>query len=915
MSSTEVDLAGPSPNEAEQSAPQRYGLDVMFAPSSVAVIGATSRPATVGRTVLENLLDGRFKGKVYAVNAKHPEVLGIKTYASIRDIRPPVDLAVLATPAATVPQLIGECVDAGVKSAVVISAGFREHGTEGAALEQQTHAQLRRSSMRLIGPNCLGIMNPRMGLNATFAKDLPKAGNVAFLSQSGALLTAILDWSQREEVGFSAIVSTGSMLDVGWGDLIYHFGDDPYTKSILLYMESVGDARSFLSAAREVALSKPIIVIKAGLSQAASRAAASHTGALTGNDDVLDAAFRRSGVLRVHNISDLFYMAEVLGRQPRPQGPRLMIVSNAGGPGVLATDALVSSGGELAELSPESLNQLHEFLPAHWSHHNPIDVLGDADAERYARALEIASKDPGSDGLLVILSPQGMTDPAQVAERLKPYAKSNKPVLASWMGGNSVAAGEAILNSAGIPTFPYPDTAARAFTYMWRYTYVLRGLYETPTLAEPAEENSSRHQVEEFIQKARSQGRVLLNEWESKHLLSLYGIPTVETRPAASEDEAAKIAAELGFPVVLKVLSETIKHKTDVGGVKLNLRDEASVRSAYRAIQSSIAEKAGLREFSGVTVQPMVRFDGYDLILGSSVDPQFGPVILFGSGGLLVDVYGDHALALPPLNTTLAQRLMEQTRVFAALKGVRGRKPVNLAALENLLVRFSQFVLDQKWIAEIDINPLLVSPDRLIALDARIVLHGSDVTLEQLPKPAIRPYPSQYVSSWTLKDGTPVTIRPIRPEDEPLIAKFHETLSDRSVYLRYFCSLSLSRRVAHERLLRICFGDYDREMALVAEHTDPATGERRIIGVGRMNKLHTRNEAEVAALVSDQYQKMGLGYELLRRVVQIARDEKLSQVSAEMLPDNIGMQAVFRRLGFDIRADEDMTSLRALLVF
>ncbi len=913
MSSTEADVVGRSPNEAEQSAPQKYGLDAMFAPESVAVIGATSRPGTVGHAVLENLLDGKFKGKVYAVNAKHPEVLGLKTYASIRDIPGPVHLAIVATPATTVPSIIGECIDAGTKAAIVISAGFRERGAEGAALEKQIQEQLQRGSMPLIGPNCLGIMNPTIGLNATFVKETPKVGNVAFLSQSGALQVAILDWSDREQVGFSAIVSTGSMLDVGWGDLIYYFGDDPHTKSILIYMESVGDARSFLSAAREVALTKPIIVIKAGRSQAASRAAASHTGALTGSDDVLEAAFRRSGVLRVHNIADLFYMAEVLGRQPRPKGPRLTILTNAGGPAVLATDTLVGNGGELAELSPETLRRLNEFLPAHWSHNNPIDVLADTDSERYVRALEIAAQDPNSDGLLVILVPKAMADPLQVAERMKPYAKSGKPVLASWMGGNSVAAGEAVLNAAGIPTFPYADTAARAFTYMWRYSYNLRGLYETPTFAGPAEENAARKQVEQFIQNARSQGRVLLNELESKQLLSLYGIPTVETRAATTEDEAAAIASQLGFPVVLKVLSTTITHKTDVGGVKLNLRDEAAVRAAYRAIQSSVAEKAGLQQFSGVTVQPMVRFDGYDLIVGSSVDPQFGPVIMFGSGGLLVDVYGDHALALPPLNTTLAQRMMEQTKIFAALKGVRGRKPVNMAALENLLVRFSQFVLEQRWIAEVDINPLLASPDRLIALDARIILHDPALTLDQLPKPAIRPYPSQYVAPWTMIDGTQVTIRPIRPEDEPLMVKFHETLSDRSVYLRYFCSLSLSRRVAHERLLRICFGDYDREMVLVAERTDAGTGERQIIGVGRMNKLHSRNEAEVAALVTDKYQRMGLGHELLRRVVEIARDEKVAQASAEMLPDNIAMQAVFRRLGFTIRADEDLTSLRALM--
>ncbi|MFZ0537099.1 MAG: bifunctional acetate--CoA ligase family protein/GNAT family N-acetyltransferase [Candidatus Sulfotelmatobacter sp.] len=904
----------PDPNVIKHTVPARPSLDAMFTPSSVAVIGATDRAGTVGRTVLENLVHGRFSGKVYAVNAKHEEVLGLKAYKNIRDI-PAVDLAVIATPAATVPKIIGECVASGVRSAVVISAGFKERGAEGAALEQQIREQLRGGSMRLLGPNCLGLMNPTIGLNATFAKDAPKSGNVAFLSQSGALLSAILDWSVREEVAFSAIVSTGSMLDLGWGDLIYYFGDDPHTKSILLYMESVGDARSFLSAAREVALTKPIIVIKAGRSEAASRAAASHTGALTGSDEVLDAAFRRSGVLRVHNIADLFYMAETLGRQPRPKGPRLTILTNAGGPAVLATDSLVANGGELAELSADNLQRLNEFLPAHWSHNNPIDILGDADSERYARALEIASQDPNSDGLLVILAPQGMTDAAQIALRLKPYAKQyEKPVLASWMGGNSIATGEAELNAAGIPTFSYPDTAARAFTYMWRYTYNLRGLYETPTLTENSElENSAREQIARIIENARSHDRVLLNEFESKQVLSLYGIPTVETQVAGTEDEAAVLAAKLGFPVVLKIFSETITHKTEVGGVKLNLPDEAAVRSAYRSIKTSVAQKASLEDFLGVTVQPMAKLDGYELILGSSVDPQFGPVILFGSGGQLVEVYRDRCLALPPLNTTLAQRMMEQTKIFTALKGVRGRKPVDIAALERLLVRFSQLVLEQPWIAEIDINPLLASPDRLLALDARIVLHDRKVTLDQLPQPAIRPYPTQYVVPWTLRDGNQIVIRPIRPEDEPLMVKFHETLSDRSVYLRYFCSLSLSRRVAHERLLRICFGDYDREMALVAEITDPGTGEHKIMGVGRLSKLRSGNEAEVAVLVSDKYQKLGLGYELLRRIVEIARDEKLSQVSAEMLPDNLAMQVIMKRLGFRVRASDDLTSLRAFL--
>src|SRR6204780_4285288 len=526
MSSTEAGLVGQPSREEQPTSPSKYGLDAMFSPGSVAVIGATDRPGTVGRTVLENLLRGSFHGKVYAVNAKRAEVLGLKAFKSIRDIPQPVDLAVIATPAATVPQLIGECVDAGVKSAVVISAGFKERGEQGVALEREIQQKLCRSSMRLIGPNCLGIMNPTIGMNATFAKDAPQAGSVAFLSQSGALLTAILDWSHREEVGFSAIVSTGSMLDVSWGDLIYHFGDDPHTKSILLYMESVGDARSFLSAAREMALAKPIIVIKAGRSEAASRAAASHTGALTGSDEVMDAAFRRSGVLRVHNIADLFYMAETLSKQPLPRGPRLTIVTNAGGPAVLATDALVANGGQLAMLSEESLGGLDQFLPRHWSHNNPIDILGDSDSERYAKALEIASKDPNSDGLLVILAPQGMTDPSEVAERLQPYAlASGKPLVASWMGGMSVAAGEKVLNTASIPTFSFPDTAARAFTYMWRYSYNLRGLYETPTLVESlAPEGASRSRAAEVIDKARSRGRVLLTEFESKQILSFYGI-------------------------------------------------------------------------------------------------------------------------------------------------------------------------------------------------------------------------------------------------------------------------------------------------------------------------------------------------------------------------------------------------------
>jgi acetyltransferase len=902
--------------------PARAGLESLFLPRSAAVIGATDRAGTVGRAVVSNLLESKFPIKVYAVNPSHGEVLGIKTYKHIGDIAGGVDLALVVTPAQTVPQVIGECVDAGVKSAVVISAGFREQGHDGALLEEEIQKHLRRGSsqagLRLIGPNCMGFMNPTIGLNATFAKSMPQKGSVAFLSQSGALLTSILDWSQREHVGFSAIVSTGSMLDVGWGDLIYHFGDDPHTKSILLYMESVGNARSFLSAAREIALSKPIIVIKAGRSEAASRAAASHTGALTGSDDVLEAAFRRCGVLRVQNLADLFYMAEVLSKQPRPRGPRLTVVTNAGGPGVLATDSLMATGGELTVLSPESVHELDGFLSPHWSHGNPVDVLADADAERFVKAVEIASKDPASDGLLAIIAPQGLADPTQVAERMRPLAHSTgKPLLAAWMGGDGVAEGTAILNTVGIPTFSFPDTAARAFTYMWRYTYNLRGLYETPALVEASEATLARGKVTEFVQRVRASGKtglngIMLNEFEAKQLLADYGIPVVETRAAENEEQAVACAAEIGYPVVLKLLSNTIAHKTDVDGVRLRLQSAEQVRGAYRAIQVSVAEKAGPEHFSGVTVQPMVRRDGYELILGSAIDEQFGPVILFGSGGVMVEVYRDRALALPPLNTTLAQRMMEQTKIFSALLGVRGRKPVNLTALEGLLVRFSQLVMEQPWIKEIDINPLLATPEQLLALDARVVVHDSAMQAAQLPRATIRPYPLQYIWNWKLKDGTPVAIRPIRPEDEPLMVQFHQTLSERSVYLRYFCSLSLSTRVEHERLVRICFGSYERGFALVADHLNPETGQHEVLGVGRFSAIN-RADAEAAVLVSDRWQGRGLGTELLATVARVARAEKFKRLSGEILRDNLATQAIFKKVGFRLNLMDDPSTVAAML--
>jgi acetyltransferase len=727
------------------------------------------------------------------------------------------------------------------------------------------------------------------------------------------MCTAILDWSLKEQIGFSAFISAGSMLDVGWGNLIDYLGDDPSTRSIVVYMESIGDARSFLSAAREVALNKPIIVIKAGRTEQAAKAAASHTGSMAGSDDVLEAAFRRVGVLRVNSIADIFYMTEVLANQPRPQGPKLVIVTNAGGPGVIATDALLHEGGELAELSTATLEALNKVLPAHWSHNNPIDIIGDAGPERFEQAVEIVAKDPNADGLLVIMTPQGMTNPALIAEKLTRFAKlDHKPILASWMGGAEAAQGEVVLNRAGIPTFPFPDTAVRAFQYMWKYSYNLRGLYETPALT--SADGMDPGAAAQVIESARAANRTLLTEFESKQVLKAYDIPVVETRLAATEDEAVRAAQEIGFPAVLKLNSATVTHKTEVGGVKLNLKDAAAVRGAFQAIRASVSEKAGLRHFGGVTVQPMISTEGYELILGSSIDAQFGPVLLFGTGGQLVEVFHDRALSLPPLNTTLARRFIEQTKIFKALCGVRGRKPVNLPALQELLVKFSRLVTEQRRIKEIDINPLLVSSDRLIALDARVVVYGQDVSASDLPRLAIRPYPSRYQTKITINDGSEVVIRPIRPEDEPQLVKFHHTLSERSVYLRYFHWMKLEQRTEHERLTRMCFIDYDRQMALVAERSDLLTGERQIVAVGRLVKSHTADEAELAIIVSDRFHKRGIGTEVVRQLVGFARDEKLQSLTATVLFENRPMQRVFEKLGFRLVQSADPESLEAVLV-
>ena len=858
---------------------------------------------------MENLRG--FAGAFFPINPNKQHVLGCETWRSIGDVLDEVDLAVIATKAATVPEIVRDCATADVKGAIIISAGFKEIGGHGRELETEIAAN--RGNMRIIGPNCVGLMMPHIGLNATFARPLALPGNIGFISQSGALCTAILDWSLTNQLGFSAFVSVGSMLDVNWGDLIYHLGDDPHTRSILLYMESIGDARSFLSAAREVALTKPIIVIKVGRTGAAAKAAASHTGAMTGSDGAIDAAFRRAGVLRVETIAELFYMAELLGKQPRARGPRLAIVTNGGGAGVLATDMLIANGGAIAPLSDESMAELNKVLPPHWSHGNPIDLIGDADAQRYEAAVEVVAKDSNNDGVLVVLTPQAVTEPSLVADRLTRFAKlQSKPILASFMGGDCVSKGTKTLERAGIPVFPYPDTAARAFCYLWRYTHALRALYETPSSVGDVVEKD-REQAVRLIERVASSDRILLTEPEAKALLSAYGIPVTKTAIATSVNEAIDQAAQFKGPVVLKLYSDTITHKTDVGGVKLNLCGSAAVRAAYHSIANSVRQRCRPEDFCGVVVQPMIAREGYELILGSSVDPQLGPILLFGAGGQLVEVMEDRALALPPLNRTLARRLIERTKIFRALQGVRGRKPVDLPALEQIVVRFSQLVAEHPRIKEIEINPLLAAPDGLIALDARVVLHSANIRPDKLPRLAIRPYPSEYVKRVTLRDGTTVTVRPIRPEDEPLMVEFHKALSAQSVRFRYFGFLSLNQRTGHEQLTRACFNDYDREIALVADLVR-SDGDHDVLGVARLIKAHRRDEAEFAIVVADDWQGYGLGSTLLRSLIEVAKKEKIRCVRGHILPDNAAMLHLSRKAGFDVRHEPEEGECEAELV-
>lgn len=711
----------PAPNVLEVL-PKQGDLRAIFMPRNIAIIGATEKLGSVGHTILHNLLDGTFKGEVYPVNPNHDSIMGIKSYPTVHSISEAIDLAVIITPAPTVPNVVKECIEAGVQGSVIISAGFKETGPAGLALEKEILEHLHKSNMRIIGPNCFGVMNPRIGLNATFSSAIARPGNVGFISQSGALGSAIIDQSIRENIGYSLFASIGSMMDVNWSDLISFFAEDPQTENIIIYMESIGNARAFLDVAREVTKRKPIIVIKPGKTKAGATAATSHTGSLAGSDEVFEAAFKQCGVIRVNEISDLFSLSELFAKQPRPKGPRLTILTNAGGPAVLATDTLILGGGKLVPLSNNIKEKLDQILPNAWSHNNPVDILGDADATRYSNALNILVNDPESDGLLVILAPQAMTLPTKIAKAVIPHAQLNgKPILTSWIGGDSVEQGTKVLNAAGIPTFEYPEIAVKMFNYMWQYTAYLQSIMQSNNSLATGKLSPTSHPIAEMmLTNIKEGGRTLLTEFEAKELLHIYGIPTVPTQLASTEDEAVVIAESFGYPVVLKLNSQRITHKSEVGGVRLNLINELAVRKAFNDIKQTVLERTGdPSDFKGVTIQPMIFSNGYEVILGSHIDQQFGTVFLFGTGGELVELYKDRAIALPPISLDVVQQMMKRTLIYKALRGIRGKKSQNIELLEQLILRFSQLVIENPSIKEIEINPLLVSDENIIALDAR----------------------------------------------------------------------------------------------------------------------------------------------------------------------------------------------------
>jgi acetyltransferase len=882
-------------------------LDKIFNPKTVAIVGASDEEGTVGYALLRNFKELGFEGKVYPVNIKKSVVLGLQAYPSVEQIPEPVDLAIIATPARTVPSIVEQCGKSGIKGLIIISAGFKEIGEEGRALEQKITELKKEYDLRIIGPNCLGVIRPSVKMNATFISKTPKPGNIAFISQSGALGSAILDYALHENIGFSNFVSIGSMMDVDFGDLIDYFGTDPKTRSILMYIEGLTDARKFMSAAKHFARTKPIILVKAGKFTESAKAAASHTGSLTGEDNIYDAAFKRAGVVRVDEIADLFNAAEVLGMQPLPNGPNLAIITNAGGPGVMATDALISRGGKVAKLSPKTMEILDAVLPHFWSHGNPVDILGDAHADRYKAAIEACLKDEGVDGILVIYTHQAVAEPVEIAKVVSEFIRSrpyqNKTILTSFLGYGAVEEANSIFSQNSIPTFTTPEQATKTYLYMYQYKRNLELLYETPEEV-PVDMMAPKRPLMVILRNAATENRELLTEAEAKRFLEYYNFPVVRTKVATTQDEAVRLAAELGYPVVLKILSPQIVHKTDAGGVALDLNSEAEVREAYDRIIQRAKQYKPEAEIQGVTVQEMIKKTGYEVIIGAKQDPLFGPVILFGMGGVGVELFKDFSLGLPPLNQTLVRRMMEETKVYQLLKGYRNVPPANIRLLEEIMVLFSQMLVDFPQLKEVDINPLFIDSEEAYAFDARILIDRHKVfeRLEPHQNLVISPYPKKYEQLWTMRDGRQILLRPIKPEDEPLWDEMFQTFSEQSIRYRFF---QIIKDTPHETRVRYCNIDYDREIAIVPELTED--GKRKILGVVRVGIEPNGKAGEIAFIVADPWQCLGLGTKMVDYAIEIAKDMKIETLYAIMLADNLRAISLMKKMGFAIEYSEDGT--------
>lgn len=875
-------------------------LNRIFKPRTVAVIGASNNEGSVGYALIRNMIGSGFNGTVYPINYKNKSIYGVRSYAKLSDTRDEIDLAIIATPSATVPDLVKECGEYGVGGIVIISAGFMEAGESGQEMSDTILGYAKKYNMRIIGPNCLGFIKPSIKLNASFANKMALPGKIAFISQSGALCTAILDWSVEQNVGFSHFVSIGSMLDVGFHDLIDYFGSDPHTSSIVIYMESITHTRKFMSAARAFARTKPIIVLKAGKSDAGAKVALSHTGTLAGNDIAFAAAFKRAGIIPVNTIEELFNAAQALAMQPRPKGRRLAIITNAGGPGVLATDHLIKLGGELAQLSDETLEKLNNALPPVWSHGNPIDVLGDADAKRYKDATEAVLLDKAVDGVLVILTPQAMTKADEIAaEIVKLVDKYPKPILASWMGEKDVEKGREILETNNIPVYRIPENAVNTFISMYRYTRNIEALHETPSTI-PHSFNPDTEKNHALIKSIMDQNRYVLTEDEAKSVLTNYGIPITRHGLATTEQEVSGICQKIGYPVVMKIASEDITHKTDTGGVVLNIKNEEEAIDSYKKIIEGALSAKPDANIKGVLIEEMVSKE-YELIIGSKKDPIFGPIIVFGMGGVAVEVFKDLNVGLPPLNMVLAQRIIEDTRIYRLLKGYRGMKGADIEAIKFLLYKFAYLVMDFPQIKEIDINPYVVDHTGGVVLDAKIVLDEtvSPEKVKSYSHLVISPYPRELSREWTMSDGTKTLIRPIKPEDEPMERELFKRISKQTEYFRFFGKLGT---VTHEMLIRYTQIDYDREIALIAKVNE--NGEDAMAGVVRLVADANNDAAEFAILVADDYQGKGLGNKFMNLIMEIAEQRKIRKVYATVLNANTVMLHMFRKRGFTIK-DED----------